>query len=373
MSDAMLAHVATSGDGTRLEAGWSDGARAEFPAAWLFDNADEALEPGSRQRGHGALALESVRSVELVVVGQDAITLRFAPGGELRAVAIEALRPSAPTRAAHELWLTPRPVAQDAPLAFDAYVSDDDSLHEVLRRVARYGVALLTGAGEAPGAVERVVGRFGYVRETNYGRTFDVRIETRPSNLAYTARALDLPTDNPSRDRPPSLQLLHAIATSADGGENRFVDGFAHAEALRREAPARFERLACQPVPFRFTGPSGDHYEALAPIIEISSDGSLAGVRVNHRSLGALPMAPDRTEAWYEAYLDFYRRLHAPAAGWAHRMSPGEVVIFDNRRILHGRSGFPPDAGDRSRWFEGCYAERDGLLATLARLEQRRR
>ena len=73
------------------------------------------------------------------------------------------------------------------------------------------------------------------------------------------------------------------------------------------------------------------------------------------------------TDAWYDAYLAYYRRLHAPQAAYGRRLAPGEVVIFDNRRLLHGRraltSGSP-------RWLRGCYADIDGLAATLARLDR---
>jgi gamma-butyrobetaine dioxygenase len=47
------------------------------------------------------------------------------------------------------------------------------------------------------------------------------------------------------------------------------------------------------------------------------------------------------------------------------KLAPGEMVIFDNRRVLHGRSAY---GGGGRRWLQGCYAERDGLHATLSRL-----
>lgn len=86
-------------------------------------------------------------------------------------------------------------------------------------------------------------------------------------------------------------------------------------------------------------------------------------VRINHRSLRAPPL--DVAEPWYDAYLDFYRRLHAPSSRLERKLAPGDVVIFDNRRILHGRSSY---IGGDARWLQGCYAEVDGLRATLSRL-----
>jgi gamma-butyrobetaine dioxygenase len=101
-------------------------------------------------------------------------------------------------------------------------------------------------------------------------------------------------------------------------------------------------------------------------VIEVAPDGRLKALRVNHRALRPPPPASVVVEAWYEAYLDLYQRLHVPAARLQRKLAPGEMVMFDNRRVLHGRSAYG-GAGGR-RWLQGCYAERDGLYATLARL-----
>jgi gamma-butyrobetaine dioxygenase len=232
----------------------------------------------------------------------------------------------------------------------------------------RRGLAFLTGVGTEPGAVERITARFGYIRETNYGRLFDVREEAAPTHLAYTAVGLDLHTDNPYRDPVPTLQILHAIEAAAAGGESQFADGFAHAAALRAAAPERFEALARTPVGFAYAGAGGERYFVRAPVIETSVADEIVGVRVNHRAL--LTPAPSVAEPWYDAYLDFYRRLHAPAARLERRLAPGDAVIFDNRRVLHGRSPYRPTGagGNGRRWLQGCYADVDGLRATLSRL-----
>jgi gamma-butyrobetaine dioxygenase len=242
----------------------------------------------------------------------------------------------------------------------------DDALAEALSRVVRFGFALLESAGADPDACERAVARFGYVRETNYGRFFDVRVEAEPGNLAYTAKALDLHTDNPYREPVPTVQLLHVIKSAdAGGGETALVDGFAHAEALRREAPAAFEMLAREPVRFTFADAAGARWTAKRPILEVDGAGELKAVSVNHRSLD---LETSAREPWYDAYLEFYGNLHAPEAAFARVLQPGEMIIFDNRRVLHGRRGFAGGA----RWLRGCYADIDGLRATLMRLSSAR-
>jgi len=48
------------------------------------------------------------------------------------------------------------------------------------------------------------------------------------------------------------------------------------------------------------------------------------------------------------------------------RLEPGECFIVDNTRVLHARKGY---SGTGTRWLQGCYADKDGLLSTLAALE----
>ena len=358
--------VTISDDGRRLRVVWPDGGEIVAPAPWLYDNADGARDAAGGHRLRGALALAAARELAEARLDGEAIALRFAPDGETGRIRLSALteRPRSPPEP--RLWSTPDALAPAPQVTFAAYLSDEGALAATLAEVVRHGLVFLAGAGDAGGAVERAVARFGHVRETNYGRLFDVREEARPSHLAYSAVGLELHTDNPYRDPEPTLQLLHAIETAEVGGESQFVDGFAHAEALRREAPAAFAILAATPVEFAYAGPDGARFSARAPVIELAPGGALKAVRLNHRSLA--PLALDGgadVEAWYDAYLDYYGRVHAPSARIERPLERGEMVIFDNRRVLHGRA---PYAASGRRWLQGCYADRDGLLATLGRL-----
>ncbi len=131
-----------------------------------------------------------------------------------------------------------------------------------------------------PGTVLEVAASLGYVRETNYGRLFDVRVETSPANLAFTSLPIPPHTDNPYRDPVPTVQLLHCLHNAAEGGDSGFVDGFHAAAALRAQDPG--------------------------------------------------------------AYRAFAERLCRPAAMLTVRLRPGDCAVFDNTRVLHARTGFAP-------------------------------
>src|SRR5439155_16737294 len=132
---------------------------------------------------------------------------------------------------------------------YDEVLAGGATLRDWLAAVDELGFAILTGGPTAPGTVTRVAELFGYVRETNYGRLFDVRTVVDPTNLAYTGLGLGAHTDNPYRDPTPTLQLLHCLASSADGGENTLVDAFRVAQDLPRDD---FELLARLPIRFRY-------------------------------------------------------------------------------------------------------------------------
>jgi len=213
-----------------------------------------------------------------------------------------------------------------------------------------------------------VVDLFGFVRETHYGRCFDVRAEVDPVNLAYTALALPPHTDNPYRDPVPTLQLLACLRNTAEGGESVVVDGFRAAATLREEAPGAFDLLADHCARFEYAGSAGVRLQARRPILELAPDGELIAVRYNDRSAAPLLDVPFEAMAgYYAAYRRFAAILRRPALQVRFRLAPGELFIVDNTRVLHAREAF---SASGSRWLQGCYADRDGLLSTLAAIEQ---
>ncbi|HEX3407074.1 MAG TPA: hypothetical protein VHS81_07535, partial [Caulobacteraceae bacterium] len=181
-----------SGDRRRVVVTWGDGRTTAAPAAWLADNADDACDPVSGHRFGSALALADGQAVLEARIDGDALAVRLAADGEPRRVPLAVLaraddgRDAAEPHPAAQLWPAAAALSAEPAGSFEAYLADDRALAEVLAQVARRGIAFLTGAGTEPGAVQRITARFGHIRETNYGRLFDVREEAAPSHLAYT-------------------------------------------------------------------------------------------------------------------------------------------------------------------------------------------
>jgi len=347
-----------------LRAFLHSGREVTIEAAQLAEDAPNAFDPHSGQRTRPVVrsaappilsaARATTQGVEIEFASGDAVTLSYGaladlcrtPGDERR----DRLDGDAlPIRGC----------------AVTRFFAESAERRTAFATVVRDGVCLLHDLPTEPGALERVVATFGAVRETNYGRVFDVRVEPRPDNLAFSAAALAPHTDNPYREPPPSLQLLHCLQAAEDGGETILIDGFAAAERFRAAEPAAFAELAQVAVRFAWRGPDV-RLEARAPVVTLDVDGNIVALRVNDRALAPLDIALERRTSWRRAYAAFMAAIEGEPRATRLALAPGDVLILDNRRILHSRSAY----GGGARWLQGCYAERADLLSSLALLEE---
>lgn len=245
---------------------------------------------------------------------------------------------------------------------------EHDMAHLVATQIAERGLALVRGVPVEAGEVLAFARRIGFVRDTNYGALFDVRSEPNPDNLAYSSAGLSAHTDNPYRDPCPTVQLLHCLRQAGTGGRSVFVDGFGVADRLRTNRPADFKVLSSTAVAFQYRDKDVD-LRAVAPVIATGSDGSLTQVRFNNRSMvGPVGLtSPAQVENFFAAYRRFATDLQDAAGAVRLRLAPGELVVFNNRRVLHGREAFELTAADGDRWLQGCYIDLDALNSLARR------
>lgn len=332
----------------------------------LLALAEEGRDPRSLQRLPGFLRPRgALLACEATPTGW---LLRFADGSQATLAAQSLTRMLAPVVAQvpRQAWRhdTPPPPSHD----YRAVLQDPAARLACLRQVLSHGYTRLTGVPTAPGTVESFLASFGPVRETNYGRLFDVRVQPDPANLADSALALLPHTDNPYRVTPPDLQLLHALETPEEGGETWLVDGLALVEHLRAEAPDTLALLTT--VPVRFAWQNADWRLATEePVIALGPDGALQRLRINSRSLDRpLEVDAERRAAWWAAWDRLEACLADPAFAQTFALRNGEMVLMDNRRLLHGRSAFTAHG---ARHLQGAYADIDGLASQVTLLAER--
>ena len=374
----MSAEPRLLGDGAALQIRLA-GRDLRFHAMWLRDNAPDAAtrSPANGQRLITLLDIPANTRIAEASWQEGALAVRFEPEdrrivfdpGWLLAHAYDRPAPPTPgwTGEAVRRW-DAESAAEVAVENYDAIRSDKAALMRWLATVRRYGFARLTGVPARDGMVCEVASLFGYVRETNYGRAFDVRAEVNPSNLAYTNIGLQAHTDNPYRDPVPGLQLLACLRNSVAGGGSIIVDGFKVAERLREESRRGFELLSGRCARFDYSGTKGVRLRSKRPLIELGPDGELIAVRFNNRSAAPFIDIPyDDMDDYYNAYRRMAELIEDPALSFRFQMAPGDLFIVDNLRVLHARDAFTSGG---ERWLQGCYADKDGLLSTLAALEE---
>ena len=242
-------------------------------------------------------------------------------------------------------------------------ISDDEEKRQWLNSVITYGLAKLINVPIEPGTILKVVGQFGYVRTTNYGDLFEVLSVKKAVNLAYTPIPLSLHTDNPYRNPVPTLQLLHCLVKADSGGVTALADGFYAAEILRRDYAEAFKLLASEKVDFKFASENAI-LQHKGCMIEVDPGGQVTAIRINNRSVAAFDLPFAKMLPYYRAYRQFMSILQGDDCKVTLTLAAGELILFDNQRVLHGREVQAIGA----RHLQGCYADRDGLRSTAALL-----
>ncbi len=348
------------------------------PSLWLRDacSCAECRDSRSGQRLRSALTLDPATEVDDLRADGDEVQMTFSPDGHTAVYSARWLRANAPGRSAvfddrsertRQPW-TARDLAGRPPrVPWFQFSTVGPQREDALRELMDLGVLLVDGVPPEPDRVLDVARSFGFVRTTNYGDLFDVRVEQQPDNLAFTDRAIGPHTDNPYREPVPGIQLLHCLSTSASGGQNVLIDGFEVASILREEDPVAFEMLAATPLTFRFDDAT-TALRASGPTIELNRAGDVRGIRWNERSVEPPQVPPDQVALVYKSMRSFADVLSRPELALHVTLTPGDCIVFDNTRILHARTAFTDGAAERH--LQGCYADLDGLASTLAVLER---
>jgi gamma-butyrobetaine dioxygenase len=265
-----------------------------------------------------------------------------------------------------QLWAAGSPMSPPE-VAYDSIMQSDVDLLRWLHDIRRVGVSFVRGAPTVPGTVAAIAERVAFRRNSNFGLLWDVVSKPDPDSLAYTAHALAPHVDLVSRETLPGVQFLHCLVFEATGGDTILVDGFACAAELARTDPASYDLLVTTPLPWRYRDGAGTDVSYRGPMIRLDPSGSVREVRYSNALLAPLDVPPDRTLDTYRAVRAFVGIVRSGRFEIRARLQPGDVVCFDNYRILHGRTEFDPNSGHRH--LQGCYIDRDDFLSRIRTLE----
>lgn len=236
----------------------------------------------------------------------------------------------------------------------------------------------LVSTKEEPALVEEIAKRIGYVKETFYGRSWNVISVPEAKNVAYTSVYLPLHMDLLYYESPPGIQLLHVIKNSTIGGESLFADSFAAATHVLRTDPEAYDALTRVPISYHYDN-DGYHYYYSRPLVVEDANGTVnpeTGRKFIHTvnysppfqgPLDALAPGSEFSDAEINAFLRGLRSFESYIEDKVNqiefKMEENCCVIFMNRRALHARNEFEPGSG--YRWFRGTYLDLDSYQSKL--------
>jgi len=221
------------------------------------------------------------------------------------------------------------------------------------------GIAIVRDVEPSEAGLLATADLIGHVLPSNYGRTWNIEATVTPSSNVNSEVGLRVHTDLPYRRTPPGLQLILAAVTDVAGGASTFVDGYAIAERIRAVEPDAWQLLTSVEFTYPYERP-GVHLHGAAPLITLHPDGQYEHVRRAPDLVGVPIVAADQTVALYGALQLWSAALDDPANQLQYRLDVGELVAFDNHRILHGRTPFELGTSGR-RHLLGCYLDIDEL------------
>lgn len=353
---------------TRLQVRWSDGVESEYPWIWVRDHAhDEAtIHPVTQQRQLFTAGLAGdLRGVGASLANGD-VEVVWSDGSQPSRLPVAFLAGfRQPAGAGDGVAVEPAPwdgasILDDWPtVEHEAVMTTDAGVAEWLTKVARYGFCMVLGTPPTVGATRALVERVGYVRETIFGGLWDFQADLTKADTAYTNLELRPHTDGTYSHDAPGLQLLHCLAFDGEGGESTMVDGFTIAAELRSTQPAHYDVLSRVSVPGQYIG-DGSHLVATRPVFRHDAAGRLVQVSFNNADRAPFLLPPDEMDAFYDALRAFEALANDQRLQWRRVNPPGEAMLFDNWRALHGRLSYTGH-----RHLCGAYVNREDYESRL--------
>eukprot|EP00667_Euglena_gracilis_P006858 EG_transcript_6918 len=400
-------------EGEHVQLRFSDGRLGRFHAWWLRGNTPASLHP-SGQRLSSIAEVDTRRNITKVELAERGQFLKVTWDDDVQASfsadylhrhnchpisAVAKWRASSRPQPLQAVEAVPR-------LRYADYMADPQALLAALAALNKAGLFVLTGAPShathpEPGwdrALPAIATRIAPLSHTYlYGDVFEVASQPAARNLAYTGQALLQHQDLIYYESAPGVQMLHCVQfdDAVEGGAISFLDVMGAAETLRRQDRAAFHTLCTVPATFIKSRPGSTSTEAIGqrnecghaahlavqrPHIRLDPYGEILDVNWAPPFEGPCRVPVAQYARYHAAYCKFHALIEGPRPGEAEepsryaathtvrfRMRPGEVVVFNNRRMLHARDAF---GGAGRRMKRGCYLNADEVVSRYVTLRR---
>ncbi|XP_074649435.1 gamma-butyrobetaine dioxygenase-like [Tubulanus polymorphus] len=372
-------------DGKRwVDVTWNDDSVTSYPYVWLRDNCQclKCFHPTTKSRLVLMSNLDTKIEPKDVEVSEDGGLEITWPDGHRSIYDTKWLLQRAFTDEAkekrramygveHQFW---NAELQDNIPTYDfkKIIDDDNYFLNWLTGLQRYGLTLIKDTPQDYGHLQKIADRVCYSRRTNYGDVFRVKSKVNPSNLAYTSVTLGLHCDLADCSYVPGVQFLHCVNNTSVGGSSQFADASYAAKIIEENYPEANELLSTKILDFYDKGSDVYRFHNIARWTTFVRDieGKVKGVCFNNQSRDSYLNLPiEDVQPLYDALKLLENIMYDPQNIVNHTLKPGEIVVFDNLRVLHGRQQY--DVGSSGvRNLEGIFIDWDEICSRIRVLKE---
>ena len=267
---------------------------------------------------------------------------------------------------------TPETLSKQVEFDYTDLAHNEQERLPLFEHLLDHGVVMLRNVPTKPNTLTTVANWLGHVPANLYA---DDISQPTISNVCFDPKVtvgtsmchfLGPHTDTCWRQTLTGLLLLHCLKAHSNGGQSIVVDGFAVAERMREQNNELFNLLCDLPLSFGSTVGDRDYWRVQGRVISVAADGALEGIRFNSNSFEQLELPSDMIESAYQALELFESILYDRSLWWQPQLQPGDLLLVDNHRVLHGREAFDPAGGERH--LQSCSVDRDDFHIRYRRL-----
>ena len=250
----------------------------------------------------------------------------------------------------------------------DAANIAEDEFEALYAAWLEYGVLRLRDQPLTEDQLQTFSARFGPLEEAPFGRMTEAqkakiknRYVTQLSNIRVDGKPIgglgnseaSWHSDMTYVDNPPPASILLGIEIPAEGGDTHFADQSAALQALPADLKERVAGLTIKhDAAHTSIGKLRPGYEAfddpreapgaIHPIIRTHSETGVDALYLGRREFAYIPgLSLGESEQLLD---EIWSYAALPENVWTQQWQPGDIIIWDNRRVLHRRDGFDDSA-----------------------------
>ena len=356
---------------------WEDNKKSLFHFLWLRDNCPTSFHPDTRMRIFNILSVSKDIHPMQIKKEKNRLIIHWSENNHISKYDLKWLRNHCYTNKNSQSTVSKKIFWKNnlksklslISFNYEKIIKYEKNFIQWLELLTSYGVTIIKQSPTTTNSGFKILKKIGTYRETFFGTPFEVVNIPKPNNQAYTSDALSNHTDLPYYEYVPGYQFLHCLKNNAKGGNSTIVDGFSVANYLKKNEKEIFNILTNTEVKFKDNDYTQNSLRIFySTIIKLNLQKNFDEIRINLGAMATLDIKSNKMKRFYEAYRFFYSLLHNKKYLVEFRLKKGDLLCFDNRRILHGRASFNPHSGNRH--LQGYYIEREEIYSKLNYLKK---